>query len=166
MTKTVSDEGERYFERYFRAKSDEEQRLYIKQIVQRLKVVLNVARNEDVSFALGYESSACSNWIRARRIPHNAILSCQFELKANLGDSAPSLDWFYYGEEPAKRRIEINRDALHSAIQDRLLTAQEYDLFELEGGISRVADKIIEDIQDRVDISIEESREERKLKTG
>lgn len=146
----VDSNNTRPEESYIRNLSDEAQREWVVNIIDRMCKAYQLegkGLKGQLTERLGVGPSTIKGWLFNRRIPYHAMVTC-------FKDTGVNLIWLLDGKHPD---LEITNDTetlLREKVVEHLFAAQNYQLLNTPDGINMIANKIIEDVKSALGISI------------
>lgn len=132
-------------EHYIRSMNEEDQRDWVRGIVDRMCVAYKIHGKDlkgQLASRLGLNSSGTvKSWVYNKRIPFHAMVTCQQDVDC-------SLDWLLTGRPPAVEFDAQIRSALTDKLVEHLFNAGRYKLVESAEGIDITANQILAEFEE------------------
>lgn len=139
-------------EQYFRSLSDEEQKKWIKKIINRMCLAYKINgkyKKDQLSEKLNLKSSGTiKSWVYNKRIPFHAMTTCS-------RNTHHSIDWLLNGKNPIATMNVSVREQINEKIIEHLNNSKRYNLTENDRGIAAVAAQILNDVESIMSVKFE-----------
>lgn len=131
-------------EQYIRSLSENDQKKWVQEIIGRMCEVYGL-KGKDIKGQLGRKlgfkgSGTVKSWIFNHRVPFHAMVTCKNEVNC-------SLDWLLTGDTPVMDKNANVQAALNEILKEHLYNANRYKLVDSNEGIRVTAEKMLEDIE-------------------